>query len=76
MKTKTFDGFFGPKEVSRKEFINQWIGTTGQYASLFYPEEMGEELLKFQQALEKVAGKAWDKHESWSDKAEAAQHAE
>ncbi len=61
-KTKTFDGFFGPKEVSRKEFIDKWIGTTGQYASLFYPAEMGEELLKFQQALQDVAGKAWDNH--------------
>jgi hypothetical protein len=63
MKTKTFDSFFGTKEVSRKEFADEWLATTAQYASLFYPADKGGELLKFQELVQELASKAWDNHE-------------
>ena len=74
MKTKTFDGFFGPKEVSRKEFIDQWLKTTHQYTQMFFSADEGTKLMAFQGELIEVAGKAWDNHESWADKAEAKLH--
>ena len=74
MKTKTFDSFFGTKEVSRKEFIEQWLKTTHQYTQMFYGADKGGTLMDFQFVLQELAGKAWDKHESWADKAEAELH--
>lgn len=63
MNTKTFDGFFGPKQVTKDEFIKQWLDTTHQYSSLFYRLGKGDELISFQCDLEDAAAKAWDDHE-------------
>jgi hypothetical protein len=62
MKTKTFDSFFGTKEVTKDAFIRQWLGTTHQYSQLFYGAENGRALLDFQLELEELAAKAWDNH--------------
>jgi hypothetical protein len=61
MKTKTFDSFFGTKEVTRDAFIRQWLDTTYQYSQLFY-DSNGDDLFKFQAVLGELAGKAWDNH--------------
>ena len=63
MKTKSFDSFFGVKQVSREDFIKQWVETTKQYTSLFYSNGDGDKLLDFQFKLQELAGKAWDKHD-------------
>ena len=60
METKTFDSFFGTKEVTRDAFIRQWLGTTHQYSQLFYGNSKA--LIDFQFELGELAGKAWDKH--------------
>jgi hypothetical protein len=62
MKTKTFDSFFGTKEVTKDEFIREWLGTTHQYSQLFYGAENGKALIDFQLELEELAAKAWDNH--------------
>lgn len=68
---KSFSNGWGSKELSRKEFIEHWLESTGQFAFLFYPANRGDELLKFQEAIDELAGKYWDNHEpDWVDKAE------
>ena len=62
MKTKTFDSFFGTKEVTKDAFIRQWLDTTHQYSQLFYGAENGKALIDFQLELEELAAKAWDNH--------------
>jgi hypothetical protein len=57
---KSFSNGWGSKELSREEYAEHWLELTGQFAYLFYPEGRGEELLKFQEAVDELAGKRWD----------------
>jgi hypothetical protein len=60
---KSFSNGWGSKELSKEEYVEHWLELTGQFAYLFYPANRGDELLKFQGAIDELASKAWDDHE-------------
>lgn len=59
--TKTFKNSFGRDvQLTRDEYINQWVETTHQYAYIIGSEGSLDKLNEFQNELIRLAGKKWD----------------
>jgi hypothetical protein len=59
--TKTFKAWFGDKEVTREEFVREWVETTYQYGHLFLANsDAPEKLVAFQNTIAELAGMEWD----------------
>lgn len=61
-RTKTVEGTFGPKRITRDEFIKRW--TTSHYGQFYWLAntlaEM-EELKRYEARIAEIAGAAWDR---------------
>jgi hypothetical protein len=60
---KTFSNGFGSMDLTRDEYIDHWLSSTHQYATMFYRTNEAEDLIKFQGKVVDVAGKFWDEQE-------------
>lgn len=59
--TKIIEGYFGPKQITRDEFIKRW---TGHFSELFYLARSSEELTELTVVSKRIAdmaGDKWDK---------------
>jgi hypothetical protein len=61
MTTKTVQGFFGPKDITREEFVKQWADHFGQFYHLPETSEQMAELDAMKARLQTLAGEKWDK---------------
>jgi hypothetical protein len=59
--TKTVAGFFGPKQVTREEFVKEWTSHYGQVFHLAKTTAEYDELFAFKQRIAALAGAQWDK---------------
>jgi nitrate/TMAO reductase-like tetraheme cytochrome c subunit len=59
--TKTVDGFFGPKQVTRAEFVAQWASHFGQTLHLCATTAEFDELEKMKKRILELAGAQWDR---------------
>ena len=59
--TKTVKAWHGETEVTREEFVKQWVETTYQYGKLFLAHtDEPNKLIDFQKTIADLAGKEWD----------------
>ncbi len=61
MTTKTVQGFFGPKAVTREEFVKIWADHFGQLYQLPETSEQMAEMDVMKARIETLAGERWDK---------------
>ena len=54
----------GEVELTRDEYIKEWLETTHQYSYMFYKNARPQALLTFQLMLSDLAGKEWDSKEA------------
>lgn len=60
MTTKTVQGFFGPKQVTREEFIKEWTSHFMEFYSLCETTQDFAELDAIKVKMIDLAGKRWD----------------
>lgn len=58
--TKTVEGHFGPKQVTRNEFVKQWTTHFGQVFHLAATPAEFDELQAVKQRIAQLAGNRWD----------------
>ncbi len=58
--TKTVQSFFGPKEITREEFIKQWKDQFTQFFQLSDTVEEFKEFKGVQHNIERMAARKWD----------------
>lgn len=61
MTTKTVDGYFGPKQVTRDEFVTQWVSHFNQTLHLADNVAELEELDTMALRIKALAGAKWDR---------------
>lgn len=59
--TKTVESFFGPKQVTREEFVKQWRSEFNQYMYLASSTDELNELAQMQSRIAAMAGTTWDR---------------
>lgn len=59
-KTKTVQGYFGDKQVTRAEFISQWTNTTHQYWHIAVTGDDAEKVDTILALVKEMAAKKWD----------------
>jgi hypothetical protein len=59
--TKTFTAWTGDRELTREEYIQEWLDATIQFGTLFGGDDLVGKYLDFRGAIIEVAGKKWDK---------------
>jgi len=60
MTTKTVDGYFGPRQVTREQFISQWTQHFSQVLHLTNTVAEFDELKVMQARIAALAGQKWD----------------
>jgi hypothetical protein len=60
METKTLRTWFGDKQVTRDEFIKEWLEETMKFSALFGADPTLSAYLEFRDAVAEQAGKKWD----------------
>ncbi len=61
MQTKQVDGYFGPKQVTRAEFVAQWVQHFNQVLHLADNVAQLEELDTMSLRISELAGAKWDR---------------
>ena len=59
--TKTVEGTFGPKQITREDFVKRWTSHFSQIFLLADTTSEYEELKNMSVRLEQLAGAAWDR---------------
>jgi hypothetical protein len=59
--TKTVEGYFGPKQITREEYVKQWTSHFSQMYHLIDSSEDIKELDAMKEKLSKMAGVKWDR---------------
>lgn len=59
--TKQVEGYFGPKQVTREEFIKRWTGHFTEFFNLAEASSEYEEMKRMQERMAALAGRKWDK---------------
>lgn len=59
--TKTVHGYFGPKQVTRDEFVKQWTSHFGEAMHLADTTAEFDELQGMKQRIAELAGAKWDR---------------
>jgi len=61
--TKTFKAWNGDRELTREQYIAEWLDTTTQLGALFGGDTLGAiaKYLDFRDAVAEQAGIKWDK---------------
>ena len=61
MQTKPFINMFGSEvQTTRDEFVRRWLAETNKFNSLFYGTAYVDILKQMQDAVQELAGTAWD----------------
>lgn len=61
-QTKEVDGYFGPKQVTRAEFVRQWTMHFGQVFHLADSNAELKELAAMEARISEMAGVRWDQY--------------
>lgn len=61
MNTKTVDGYFGPKQVTREAFVKQWVEHFQQFYHLADTTAQFDDLKTTQLRIAALAGQKWDR---------------
>ena len=59
--TKTFTAWHGDRQLTRNEYITEWLDTTIQFGTLFGADPLVGKYLDFRGAVAELAGAKWDK---------------
>jgi hypothetical protein len=61
--TKTFKAWNGDRELTREQYIQEWLDATIQFGALFDGKDMQEfnKFFELRNAIEQQAGNKWDK---------------
>jgi len=59
--TKTFTTWNGTKELTREQYIAEWLDPTTQFGTLFGGNALVGKYLEFRGAVAELAGIKWDK---------------
>lgn len=60
MNTKTVHGHFGPKQITRDDFIKQWKDHFGQCYNLCEQTGDFKEIDAMKERIAEMAGRNWD----------------
>lgn len=60
VNTKTVDGYFGPKQVTRDEFVKQWKNSVNELFYVTTTRDDHERVLAIQATAAEMAGRKWD----------------
>lgn len=60
-QTKTVEGHFGPKQITREDFIKRWSSHFNQMFNLANTTAEYEELKQVSQRVSELAGASWDR---------------
>lgn len=58
--TKTVEGFFGPKQMTKAEFVKQWADHFAQVAYLTNSHAEALEVMAMQERIKAMAAAKWD----------------
>lgn len=61
--TKTFTSWIGDKELTRDEYIKEWLDSTIQVGALFGGKHSVAKYFEFRDLVAEVAGQQWDRAE-------------
>ena len=61
--TKTFASWIGDKELTRNEYIKEWLDSTVQVGALFGATHSVGKYFEFRDLVAELAGQQWDKAE-------------
>lgn len=59
--TKTFTAWNGDRQLTRDEYIKEWLEVTIQFGTLFGGDPLVGKYLDFRDAVAERAGDKWDK---------------
>lgn len=60
-QTKTVDGHFGPKRVTREQFIQRWADHFAECVHLTDTTAEFDEFVGMKQRIKELAGAKWDR---------------
>lgn len=60
MTTKTVEGYFGPKQVTREQFVTQWKDSFWQFFHLTNTTDEFKEFEVMRERIAVLAGMKWD----------------
>lgn len=60
MNTKTVEGYFGQKQVTRDEFVKQWKSSVNELFYVTTTRDDHERVLAIQASVAEMAGRKWD----------------
>jgi hypothetical protein len=60
MTTKTVQGYFGPKQVTREQYVKQWTDHFGEVYHLTSTTAEYDELTAMKARIADLAGQKWD----------------
>lgn len=59
--SKTVEGTFGPKKITREDFVKRWSGHFDQMFNLANTTAEYEEMKKMSERVRELAGASWDR---------------